>query len=239
MASLKITYGSKGGPRSGHLREGRSGVSNPSFLVTPHRTPPLRLNTDVGVRFPPDQLAKLSGNREKLDYLRFEIFGALDLFAQYQRQFLDLYFSIIVTQCQDADRELTQTLAWSDGLFSAEDFVFSALWPLPDAQVSFLCDEGERNLGDFDFAFWTGTRVLGLKLAGSAPHPPLVSGHAHVAPCEALLPITVTATELQNGVAIFSAQRFPVEFLSFWTGATVPSSPFRPVGLATIQANPS
>jgi len=239
MASLKITYGSKGGPRSGHLREGRSGVSNPSFLVSPHRTPPLRLNTDVGVRFPPDQLAKLSGNREKLNYLRFEILGALDLFAQYQRQFLDLYFSFIATQCQDADHELTQALAWSDGLFSAEDFVFSALWPLPDAQVSFLCDEGERNLGGFDFAFWTGTRVLGLKLAGGALHPPPVSGHAHDASCEALLPINVTATELQNGVAIFSAQRFPEEFLSFWTGGKVTSSPFRPVGLATFQVDPS
>ena len=237
MSSLTITYGRKGGPRSGHIREGRRGVSDPSFTVTPGETWPLRLNTDVGLRFQSDQLAKLPGNQEKLDYLKYEILGALDLFAQYQRTFLDRYFAFIPRRCRETASELARALDWSGGLFSPDDYVFSALWPLPDARVVLRAEDGETVLGDFDFAFWTGRRVVGIMLQGGA------SGSGGGLDSESdtatgpLMPVSIVAGDLQSEEALFSRPRFPEELVSFWTGERVPSSPFRPVGLTHMPAD--
>ncbi len=65
-ASLVVSYGGNGGPRSGHIREGRRGVANPHFAFQADETPPLRLNSDLGLRFPPDFLATVPTNAEKL-----------------------------------------------------------------------------------------------------------------------------------------------------------------------------
>lgn len=233
MTRLTITYGRKGGPRSGHIREGRRGVAEPSFTVTPGETPALRLNTDVGLRFPPDRLAKLPDQEKKLDYLRFEILGALDLFAQYQRRFLERYFQFITARCRDAAAELSAAVAWSGGLFAAEDYVFSALWPLPDVRITRASGDDDA-LGDFDFAFWTGGRVIGVTLTGGAAQPSSAARSDTAG--DFLLPVTIAAKDLQDDPALFSEPRFPAELVSFWIGETVPSSPFRPVGLTDMQA---
>lgn len=239
MTSLTITYGRKGGPRSGHIREGRRGIADPFFTVTPGVTPPLRLNTDVGLRFQPDRLAKLPDHRKKLDYLRFEILGALDLFAQYQRRFLERYFQFVEARCRDAAAELSAATAWSGGLFSADDYIFSALWPLPDARITLASDGRATALGDFDFAFWTGRRVLGVTLAGGAVDPHGKANGPDSAAGDFLMPVTIVAKDLQGDPALFSEPRFPAELVSFWIGEKVPSSPFRPVGLAGIHAGPA
>jgi hypothetical protein len=235
MTRLTITYGRRGGPRSGHIREGRRGVADPRFELTPGETPALRLNTDVGLRFQSDQLAKLPGNAEKLDYLKFEILGALDQFAQYQKAFLIRYFAFISARCQEAAPALSRTLDWSGRLFSPDDFAFSALWPLPDARVTQTDESGETVLGDFDFAFWTGRRAIGIRIAGGAAGTAL---GLKTAPGP-VLPVTLAGGDLQSGEVLFVAPRFPDEFLSFWIGERVPCSPFRPVGLTDIEATSS
>lgn len=236
MSSLTITYGRKGGPRSGHIREGRSGIANPSFTVTPGETPALRLNTDVGLRFQSDQLAKLPDNQAKLDYLKFEVLGALDLFAQYQRVFLDQYFAFIPARCRDEASDLVQLLEWSGGLFTPEDYIFSALWPLPDVRVVQRADYGEIELGTFDFAFWTGRQALGVTLAGGAANSVAIEKNQTDTTAGPFLPLTISGGDLHGDDEIFSPQRFPDEFVSFWMGEDVPSSPFRPVGLTDAPA---
>lgn len=229
--SLTITYGRKGGARSGHIREGREGVADPAFNFHPNKAPPLRLNTDHGLRFPPEQLARLPTNRDKLEYLKHEIAGALDLFAPYQRSFLDRYFAFITGQCRDAAPVLAGRAEWSAGLFDADDFVFSALWPLPDASVTLSDGKEDTALGAFDFVFWDGVRIIGVTLTGRAPRPddagerPADQGAGHI------LPVTVVANELTREPGPFAAPRFPDEFVSFWRGERFPSSPFRPEGL--------
>ena len=226
MRSLTIAYGRRGGPRSGHIREGRRGVANPSFTVRVNETPPLRLNTDHGLRFPPDQLSKIPSNSEKLEYLRQEILGSLDLFAQYRRSFLDYYFAFIIDRCRDAAPVLGKGLEWSGGLFGAEDFVFSALWPLPDATVTLSTDAGDEVMRDFDFVFWTGRQAIAVTLAGSSRRQP------DLVPSKLILPVAIHAKELGEP-DLFSEPRFPAEFVSYWTGEQIPSSPFRPGGLTT------
>lgn len=231
MHSLTIAYGRKGGPRSGHIREGRQGVANPAFAVRAGETPPLRLNTDHGLRFPPEQLAQLPGNREKLDYLRHEIAGALDLFAPHQRSFLDRYFAFITEQCRHAAPALAERVEWSGGLFAADDFMFSALWPLPDATVTLSDGRGDAALGPFDFAFWDGRRVIAVTLS-SRPQRADNAGETSGRPGAGhVLPVTIIANELAREPGPFTTPRFPDEFVFFWRGERVPSSPFRPEGL--------
>jgi len=231
MTSLTIAYGRRGGPRSGHIREGRKGVASPSFTVRPNETPALRLNSDHGLRFPPEQLAQLPTNQDKLNYLRHEIVGALDLFAPHQRAFLDRYFEFIGDRCREAASELEKRLAWSGGLFEAEDFVFSALWPLPDAEITVSDGSGSESLGAYEFAFWDGCRVIGVTLTSR----PARTGDAGASPAEpeanGVMPMTIVASDLAREPGPFAAPRFPDTFLDFWRDESFPGSPFRPEGL--------
>lgn len=231
MTSLTIIYGGKGGPRSGHIREGRRGVANPSFTVRANETPPLRLNSDLGLRFPPDLLSTIPTNAEKLAYLRHEIAGSLDLFANYQRKFLNRYFDYIVDSCAGAAECLKASLAWSGGLLHAEDFVFSALWPLPDCTLTLLTDAGSQPVGACDFAFWTGRHVIAVMLTGSPDRQKNENTEEASPKFSILEPVTILATDLNTDPDLFLEPRFPPEFVTFWQGDRVPSSPFRPEGL--------
>lgn len=231
MMSLTMTYGGKGGPRSGHIREARRGVAHPSFTVRANETLPIRLNSDLGLRFPPDLLSTIPTNEEKLAYLRHEIAGALDLFANYQRKFLNRYFDFIVDRCAGAAERLEAGLAWSGGLFHAEDFVFSALWPLPDCTLTLLTDTGFQPAGTCDFAFWTGRHVIAVTLTGS-PDRRDTENMEESSPIFGIVkPVAISATDLNTDPVLFLEPRFPPEFGSFWQSDHVPSSPFRPDGL--------
>lgn len=230
MTGLTITYGGRGGPRSGHIREGRRGVANPSFTVRANETPPLRFNSDLGLRFPPDFLSTVPTNAEKLTYLRHEIEGALDLFANYQRKFLVRYFAFIVERCAGAAAALDEKLAWSGGLLRADDFVFSALWPLPDCTLAPSDDAAAEPLGACDVAFWTGRQVVALTLTGS-PNRRTAAGDNGAAASALVWPVTIAVAALDSDPDLFSEPRFPPEFVAFWRGERVPSSPFRPDGL--------
>lgn len=234
MTSVTITYGRRGGPRSGHIREGRRGVANPSFSVRADETPPLRLNSDIGLRFTPELLSTVATNDQKLTYLRHEIAGALDQFAIYQRRFLDHYFTFIGDRCADAAAALQSSLAWSGGLLRAEDYVFSALWPLPDCSLDLSNDSAVQTIGSCDFAFWSGRQAIAVTLTGS-PNQESNTTAVH----GMVIPVTVTAAELNMGSDLFSEPRFPPEFVTFWQSEPVPSSPFRPVGLTTPAAGES
>jgi hypothetical protein len=228
MTSLEITYGNRGGPRSGHIREGRLGVANPSFTVAAGKTPPLRFNTDLGQRFPPDFLSTVPTNEQKLAYLRHEIAGALDLFANYQRTFLDRYFDFIVKRCAEAAADLDSDLAWSGELLQADDYAFSALWPLPDCTLTLSTDGDRQAAGNCDFAFWSGQHVIAVTLTASPNRQD--ENNATTTP-GLILPVTILAADLNADAELFSEPRFPPEFVTFWAGDRVPSSPFRPDGL--------
>lgn len=229
MTSLEITYGNRGGPRSGHIREGRRGIANPSFTVQAGETPPLRFNTDLGQRFAPDFLSTVPTNELKLTYLRHEILGALDLFANYQRKFLDRYFDFIVNRCAEAAAGLDEELAWSGGLLQADDYAFSALWPLPDCTLTLSTDDERHAAGSCDFAFWSGQHVIAVTLTAS---PNRQDVNYEKTTSGFILPVTILAADLNADTELFSEPRFPPELVTFWAGDRIPSSPFRPDGLA-------
>lgn len=217
-------------------RRGTGDSGDRSLAIVPDRTPALRFNSDRGVRYRPERLAEIPDNAARIERLRDELIRTLDIFAKHPRQFVEIYFRFIA-QRVDAERAaLDRALAWSGGLFGADDWIFSALRPLPRAMV--LESEGQQNAAArvYDFAFWTGREVLAIDLRGDSHRP-----RDRDEPTASLVrKIPIPVEGLASGTDIFAADGFPAEFSSFWTGENVPSSPFRPVGLtqAPDRENP-
>ena len=123
-------------------------------------------------------------------------------------------------------------MRWSHGLFRADDFVFSALWPLPNARVTSTGDDGaEHDFGACDYVFWDGRRAIAVTIAGRAPSADSATTHVDDR-CDVVMPVTIVASELNEKPGPFAEPRLPREFVSFWESDPVPSSPFRPEGLA-------
>lgn len=211
-------------------RPGRDGTGARSLVIAPGRTPPVRLNSDLGARYRPERLAEIPDNAAKLDRLKDDLLRTLDIFAKHPRQFVEVYFRFIAERIEAETATLDRALAWSGGLFTAGDWIFSALRPLPQAVVVESGGQGGAVGPVCDFAFWTGRHVLAVELHGSARSRRDQAGKDGLPP-DLVKPVTIAVAALAGGTDIFTTGDFPPEFLSFWEGEGVPSSPFRPVGL--------
>jgi len=216
----------------------RNGESQPglrSFDIG--ATPAWRFGSDDGVRYPPSFLADVPDTEAKLDWLKAEIARDLDVFARNPRRLLDLYFDFIRSRL-DAEKEfLTEALKPLGGIFHVDDWAFSALRPMPNAAI-FDADAAAPDAIIFhDLAFWTGERLLAIRLEGGA-----TPSRAETEACDRLRAmgvgiIPLPARDLAQGVAVFAAERFPSAFRCFWQGVRYPCSPFRPQGLSeTLSA---
>lgn len=228
--STALAEAAAGGEPRLVLRWGRKGPDDfgvHSMAVMPGRTPALRFNSDLGMRYRPERLAEIPDNAAKVERLKSDLMRSLDIFAKHPRQFVELYFRFIAERIEVEKAALERTLLWSDGLFGAGDWIFSALRPLPLAAVVEPEGQGRAATPVYDFAFWTGRQVLGVDLQGS--------GRSRREPDrfspDRVKPVTVSVAALAGGTDIFAAADFPPEFAFFWDGEDVPSSPFRPVGL--------
>ncbi len=215
------------------LRWGRTGAGAAgaqAMAIVPGSTPALRFNSDLGVRYRPERLAEVPDNMAKVERLKAELLRTLDIFAKHPRQFVELYFQFVAERIEAEREALDKALAWSGGLFGAEDWIFAALRPLPLAAVQ--VNEGPQNATTvvFDFAFWTGRQVLAIELRGSARNSRKTAEQRGFSP-DLVKPIAVPVAALAGGTEVFADSGFPPEFSAFWQGESVPSSPFRPVGL--------
>jgi len=216
-------------------REGGAGPDGATFETG--TTPPFRLGDDDGRRFPPSFLAELPDTAGNLAWLKADAARDLDLFAKNPRRLLDLYFDFILVRLDEEAAALAQRLQPIGGLFRVEDWAFAALRPMPNAAVFDADDpEAAAPLVLHDLAFWTGEAVLTIRLRGSGTPLPREADA-----CERLRDlgvqiVTIPVAELAAGTAIFSPERFPAAFRSFWQGAPYPCSPFRPQGLTQTLA---
>ena len=195
-------------------------------------TPPLRFNSDDRVRFPPSFLADIPDTATRVARLKSDVSRDLDVFAKNPRRLLDLYFDFIAARLDAERAALDQLLRPLGGLFRVEDWVYSALRPLPNAAV-FDADDPEppRAVVTQDLVFWTGRAALAIRLRGSGTPSPREAGATERLQAMGVQVATIPAAELGAGIELFSAVRFPPEFRSFWQGAPYPCSPFRPQGL--------
>ncbi|HEX2255857.1 MAG TPA: hypothetical protein VHG92_03995 [Afifellaceae bacterium] len=205
------------------------------LAVEPGRTPPFRLNSDTGRRFPPERLTELAGTDAKLAALKEDAARGLDLFARPPRRFLELYFAFVSARIEAERGKLEERLAWSGGLFGYRDWAFSALRPLPRAVVAEIADDRARPLQAVaDFIFWTGEEALlvAIRATGSS------QAGALVPPGLPVRAVSLAPADLETAESLFTRERFGDAFVDFWKGEDWPAGPYRPRGLEGLGKEP-
>ena len=185
---------------------------------------PLRLS-DGPYPFPePPDLIRIAGTAERLELLCEHLQSLCGLWDRPARLFLDAYFRFIDRSITEGAAELAALGAKSGGLFAPADWSFTALRPLPQAQL--LADSPAPVRADF--AFWTGDGLVAVELqAGASPRRQRQDELARLATA-GIAVITVAAAELQRDAERLLASLFPPTLQKFWRGVTLPASPFGP-----------
>ncbi len=195
-------------------------------------TPPFRLCDDDGRRFPPSFLADLPDTARKLARLKADTSRDFDLFAKNPRRLLDIYFDFIAVRLAAEAPALERSFGRSAGCSASRTGPFPRSGPCRMPRYSTrTIRRPPPPILLHDLAFWTGEAVLTIRLRGSGTPSP-----REAAACDRLRAlgvqiVTIPMPELATGIALFSPERFPAAFRSFWQGAPYPCSPFRPQGL--------
>ena len=132
-------------------------------------------------------------------------------YAPLRRKFIEAYFDFVGAVIETHRAELDERLKPYDGLFAPEDFMWSALRPLPRGFVPV----GDRFL-PADIVFWDGGRAIAVQLAARETDKQ-----------RALATAGVTVVRVgADGFAQLGAV-LPTDFQGFSDGGMLPSSPFR------------
>ena len=189
--------------------------------VTLEPAQPLRLST-MAWDFPerPDLIA-LAERDARLDFLRDHLKSLCGVWDKAPRLFLDAYFRDI-RECVRRNRPALDTLAAAHGgLFQPEDWSYLALCPLPQARLP----AGPE--ASTDFAFWTGTDLQAVCILGSASLNRSQRDARARLRNRGILVTEIPSAELQHASAGDLIARLPALLGNFWSGASLPSSPFR------------
>jgi hypothetical protein len=150
-----------------------------------------------------DHAARVAG---AIDWLS----GLCGDYAPLRRQFIAAYFSHIAEQLEAHRADLVKQLNQYDGLYAPEDFLWSALMPLPRGWVP----AGDRLL-PADIVFWDGTQAIAIEIASRTT--------ARQAALEAagVFVLRIEPGTLDIGPCL------PDSYQHFWQDQILPSSPFR------------
>ena len=132
-------------------------------------------------------------------------------YAPLRRRFIAGYFRFIVAQIEMHRAELAERLIPYDGLYAPEDFLWSALRPLPRGWVP-----AGGHLLPADIVFWDGTKAIALELAARETEKQ-----------KALMARGIAVYRVGPSVLDRLHEILPELFKAFWRGQTLPSSPFR------------
>lgn len=190
--SLRIPYGLDRLPRDPSLRSVEVGDE------------PLRLNSEP---VPVDAMPLTVGDHAArvtaaIDWLSSQCGD----YAPLRRQFIASYFAFIAAEIEAHRAVLVEHLKPFDALYAPDDFLWSALRPLPRGWVPV----DDRFL-PADIVFWDGTRPIAIEL-----------GARETEREKALSAAGVRVHLMEPGALLL-----PDPFQRFWRGVTLPSSPFR------------
>jgi hypothetical protein len=132
-------------------------------------------------------------------------------YAPLRRQFIAAYLRCVAAQIEAHRVELAERLKPYDGLYAPEDFLWSALRPLPRGWVPL----GERYL-PADVVLWDGTKAIAIELGGRDTEKQKV-----------LLAAGVEVFRVEPGAFDRLPELLPAGFRHFWNSETLPMSPFR------------
>jgi hypothetical protein len=132
-------------------------------------------------------------------------------YAPLRRQFIGCYFDFIAAHLDAHRAELAERLKRYDGLYAPEDFLWSALRPLPRGWVP----AGDTLLPT-DIVFWDGTEVVAIELSARETEKQ-----------KALMAVGVMVLRIEAGDLSRLGEILPDSFRRFWEGQVLPASPFR------------
>jgi hypothetical protein len=183
----------------------------------------LRLNSEP---LPPDAMPLTIGDHTARVAAATEwLISQCGDYAPLRRQFIVSYVGYIAAHLDAHRAELAERLRRFDGLYTAEDFLWSALRPLPRGWVVL-----QDRLLPADMLFWDGTQHIAIELAARETEKQKALQAAGIAVCR--IDPSVLA-----GDPILLGHQLPEHFQRFWEGQTLPCSPFRrPVPLGVLWA---
>jgi hypothetical protein len=139
-------------------------------------------------------------------------------YAPLRRQFIAAYFRYIATQLDAHRANVVEQLNPYDGLYAPEDFLWSALMPLPRGWVPTV-----DQLLPADIVFWDGTQPIAIEIASRT-----------TARQSALEAAGVLVLRIEPGTMDIG-RYLPETFQRFWHGQILPTSPFRrPIPLGVV-----
>lgn len=173
----------------------------------------LRLNTEP---LPPDIMPVATGDHAARVAAATEwLVGLCGDYAPLRRQFITCYFGFIAAHIEAHRADLDEQLRRYDGLYSPEDWTWSALRPLPRAWLP-----AEGRMLPANVGFWDGTQPIAIELAARDTERGAALRSAG---------ITVLRIELATlaGDPMRLGELLPASFHHFWRGQVLPASPFR------------
>jgi hypothetical protein len=209
----------------------RAEANGPRVAVDPDARDPLRLN-DGPYEFaelPP--LAGSGTSAERMAILRDHLTEFCDQWAKRARQFVTLYFRFVHEAIARDRAEIDAHLGRFGGLFTADDYAFSALRPLPRAHLAVA--DGERVR--VDFAFWTGARLVAVDVTGDEARGTAWEERARRLDAAGIQRIDIPAVLVAKDDTAELRLALPAEFTGFWRGEPMPSSPFKASALGDFE----
>lgn len=204
--------------------------AGPSVAIDTDARDPLRLN-DGPYEFaelPP--LAGTGSVAERLAILRDHLTGLCDMWAKRPRQFVALYFKFVESVIAADRGALEAHVRRFGGLFAADDYVFSALRPLPRAHLPVAADQRVR----VDFAFWTGDRLVAVDIPGDDARGTAWTARGQSLDAVGVQRLEIPAAAITREDPAALGALLPPEFAAFWRGEPIPSSPFKAAALGDI-----
>ena len=132
-------------------------------------------------------------------------------YAPLRRQFIGCYFDFIATHLDAHREELAERVKPYDGLYAPEDFLWSALRPLPRGWIPV-----GGALLPADVVFWDGTQAVAIELSARETEKQ-----------KALAAAGVFVLRIEADALSRLGDALPDSFRRFWEGQALPASPFR------------
>jgi hypothetical protein len=177
---------------------------------------PLRLNSEA---LPADAIAAAPNHVARVAAMRAYLRGLCGDYASHRMRFVEFYLDSMVAHLDAYRDEVAGELARFARLYAPEDWLWSSLRPLPRAWL------GEKAVVPVDVAFWDGTQVIAIDLAGTQKLPGAT--------------ICRVDTSALTGDPLALLDLLPHSFRYFWRHDVLPRSPFRrpiPLGVLAVTS---
>jgi hypothetical protein len=166
----------------------------------------LRLNSEP---LPAEAMTSAAGDHAaRVAAMKLFLHGLCGDYAPQRLRFVDCYLDCMAAHLDAHRDELARDMQRYDGLYAPEDWLWSALRPLPRAWLP-----GEGGTVLVDLAFWDGTRAIAIDVGGS-------QAVAGVVLCR-------ITPDMLAGDPLALLEALPDNFRYFWREQTLPCSPFR------------